>query len=300
MAAKNHTSWLITGGTGFIGQALVGVLLERGCHVTVLSRKPAKAAKTLGGKPTIVASLNDIAPDTKLDAVVNLAGEPLFGGLWTQGRKRAFFASRLGTTAALISLIERLESKPAVMVSGSAIGFYGTDEEAELTEDAPSGDDELAGPCRDWEQAALRVQGYGVRLICLRIGVTLDRSGGMLAPLAQATKLCLGARLGSGRQWLSWISRTDLVRLILFAADNEKLEGPLNGTAPAPVRQAEFADALAAALHRPRLFWIPGLLLKLLLGDMSVLLLEGQKVVPKKALDAGFSFDAPTIEDALR
>lgn len=299
MAASKPQHWLITGGTGFIGQALVSELCSRGHAVTVLTRNKAKATKILGNAVVAVTSSDDIAGDSRIDVVVNLAGEPLFGGLWTKKRQQAFFDSRLGTTAGVLKLLERLDQKPAVMISGSAIGYYGMNPERGFSERDDPGGDEMARLCREWEAAAAPARALGIRLVLLRIGLVLDPSGGMLAPLSLATKLCLGTRLGSGRQWMSWITREDLVRLIFFAAEQDQLAGPLNGTAPEPVRQTAFADALAKSLGRPRWLWAPSPILRLALGKMAPLLLEGQRVLPEKALDAGFTFIASDIGDAL-
>lgn len=294
-----HRNWLITGATGFIGTALVEALLKEGCTVRVLSRDEEKASKKFGSGITAISSLDQIESNARIDAVVNLAGEPLFGGPWTKRRKRAFRTSRIGTTNDLIGLFRRLKTKPKVLISGSAIGYYGMNREREFIETDHAGSDEMARLCHEWEQAALPACDMGIRLVKLRIGLVLDKSGGMLEPLSLATKLGLGARLGTGKQWMSWITRHDLVNLILFAANNSSVEGPLNATAPQPVRQKDFADALANALQRPRLLVAPAFLLSLLLRDMAPLLLEGQKVLPQKALDLGFEFAADDISKAL-
>lgn len=291
--------WLITGGSGFIGSALVQSLKASGTGIFVLSRNRTKAQVALGRHVVVVESLDEIASDQDIDVVVNLAGEPLFGGLWTKKRKQRFFDSRLNTTKGLVKLIKRLEQKPSVMISGSAIGYYGMDAAATFHECADPGDDDMARLCMEWEAAAQPVEDMNVRLVLLRIGLVLDKSGGMLAPLMLSSKLGLGSRLGSGKQWMSWITRDDLVRMILFAADHPAVKGPINGTAPNPVTQVEFANALAKHAKRPRLLWAPATPLKLFLGDMSDLLLNGQKVLPRKATDMGFAFNASSIEDAF-
>lgn len=296
---NQQKTWLITGGSGFIGQALVEALKEQGDRAIVLSRQQNKTQIKLGRAARVVTSFDQIAPDQTIDVVVNLAGEPLFGGLWTKKRKQAFFDSRLGTTQKLLAFMEKLAVKPSVMISGSAIGYYGMDEAQEFHECANPGTDEMARLCQEWEQAAKPAEDMGVRLVLLRIGLVLDKSGGMLKPLRLASRLGLGTRLGSGRQWMSWITRTDLVRMILFAADHPAVKGPLNGTAPHPVRQQEFADALARKMRRPRWLWMPAFILKAMLGDMASLLLGGQKVLPRKAVDMGFAFNAPDIIEAF-
>lgn len=296
---NRQKTWLITGGSGFIGQALVDALKEHGDRAIVLSRQQNKTQIKLGRTARVVTSLDQIARDQTIDVVVNLAGEPLFGGLWTKRRKQAFFDSRLGTTQKLLAFLETLTVTPGVMISGSAIGYYGMDGSQEFHECADPGEDEMARLCLEWEQAAKPAEDMGIRLVLLRIGLVLDKSGGMLKPLMLANRLGLGTRLGSGRQWMSWITRTDLVRMILFAAEHPAVKGPLNGTAPTPVRQEEFADTLARKKRRPRWLWMPAFVLKAMLGDMASLLLGGQKVLPRKAVDMGFAFTTPDLTGAF-
>lgn len=297
--SKQPKTWLITGGSGFIGSALVATLKQQGMRITVLSRNNTKTQVRLGRDVRVVTSLDAIARSENIDVVVNLAGEPLFGGIWTKKRVRRFFDSRLDTTKAVVELISRLDRKPSVMISGSAIGYYGTDTEKTFKECSHAGTGEMARLCQEWEQAAAPVAAQGVRLVLLRIGLVLDKSGGMLAPLLLASKLGLGSRLGSGNQWMSWIARRDLVRLILFAADHPAVKGALNGTAPEPVTQKTFANALAHHVRRPRWLWMPSTPLKLALGAMADLLLTGQKVIPRKATDMGFDFEVADIADAF-
>lgn len=304
MVTTRKQHWLITGGTGFIGSALVATLLQDGHSVTVLTRNPEKALKILGEDPALVRSLQDIKKEATIDVIVNLAGAPLFSGRWTRARKQTFFDSRLTTTANLVSLVRRLKQKPSVMISGSAIGFYGMHPDRTFTEESNSGGDEMARLCREWEAAAYPAEDVGVRLVFLRTGLVLDKSGGMLAPLLLTSKLGLGTRLGTGKQWMSWITRSDLVRMIRFVSEAGSLSGPVNGTAPTPVTQIEFADHMAKSVNRPRILQAPAWVLRLLLGEMAELLLNGQKVLPEKILAEkilaeGFSFDAVTLETAL-
>lgn len=292
-------TWLITGGTGFIGRALIAELQQQNHPVIVLSRNVDKAQALLGKGVRVIESLDDIDSLDAIHSVVNLAGEPLFGGLWTKKRKQAFYDSRINTTHDLIALMERLKAKPAVMISGSAIGYYGMDPDTDFTEESPAGTDEMASLCQAWEQAALKATALGVRLVLLRTGLVMDPAGGMLQPLMVSAKFCLGAKLGDGQQWMSWISRKDMVRLILFAANQPAIAGPLNATSPTPITQETFINALAKKLGRPRVFRIPGLFLKLLVGDMAPMLLEGQKVLPAKAQKAGFTFETTVINNAF-
>ncbi|WP_262693151.1 TIGR01777 family oxidoreductase [Kordiimonas aquimaris] len=299
MTAVHQQKWLITGGTGFIGKALSASLVNSGMHVTVLTRNTAKAANHMPDKVNLISDLTALPSDISFDCIVNLAGEPLFSGLWTAKRKQAFFDSRLGTTSALVTLIERMENKPSVMISGSAIGYYGMSLETEFTENGPPGTDEMAQLCDQWEKAAAPIKQTGVRLAYLRTGLVMDKSGGMLPPLLLSSKLCMGAKLGDGQQWMSWISLNDIVRLILFVAKDQTISGPVNGTAPAPVNQTEFSDALAAHVNRPRFLRMPAAPMRLILGDMADLLLNGQKVLPAKALSAGFEFQEPELKQAF-
>lgn len=295
----NEKTWLITGGTGFIGQALIADLDKLNHRVIALSRNPDRARTVLPAQVAIIQDLEEIASNQSIDVVVNLAGEPLFGGLWTKKRKQAFFDSRLSTTRGLVALMNRLSTMPAVMVSGSAIGFYGMSADADFNEDSPKGTDEMATLCHEWEQAAMPAANHGIRLILLRTGLVMDPAGGMLKPLMLSSKLCLGSKLGDGQQWMSWITRRDLIRLIFFAVNNPEIKGPLNAVARRAVTQETFINALAKKLSRPRILRAPGAILKILLGDMAPMLLQGQKVLPDKATKAGFIFETADIEDAF-
>jgi len=295
----NEKTWLITGGTGFIGQALIASLNELNYGVVALSRNPGKARAKLPAQVAVIQDLDEITSEQSIDVVVNLAGEPLFGGLWTKTRKQAFFDSRLSTTRDLVALMDRLATKPSVIISGSAIGFYGMSANTDYTEDSPNGTDEMAKLCHEWEQAAFPATQHGIRLILLRTGLVMDPIGGMLKPLIFSSKLCMGSKLGHGQQWMSWITRRDLIRLIFFAANNSEISGPLNAVAPRAVTQETFIDALAKKLRRPRVLRAPAAILKILLGDMAPMLLQGQKVLPEKATKAGFIFETADIEDAF-
>lgn len=295
--------WLITGGTGFIGSALARKRLSVGDSVSILTRNPNAAErqfKDVKGDLAFIAGLNNVATADQFDIIVNLAGEPLFGGLWTEKRKKAFFSSRISTTNRLVELVSRLQVKPSCMISGSAIGFYGMHPEEAFNEECPPGTDDMARLCREWEEAAMPVATNGVRLVRVRIGLVLHESGGMLAPLSLSAKFSMAAKLGSGNQWMSWIALEDMVALIEFCATSKTVEGAINGTAPNPVKQAEFVDTLAAHYSRPRFIRIPAAPLKLLLGEMSDLLLEGQKVLPVAAEKAGFTFGYPHLSQALK
>ena len=299
MATAKIQNWLITGGTGFIGKALTTALIKTGMHVTVLTRNPAAAANHMPEHARLISNLDDIEDDASVDCIVNLAGEPLFGGRWTKKRKQLFFDSRLGTTSACVKLVSRLKQKPHVMISGSAIGYYGMSASETFDENSPTGTDEMAQLCSDWENAAAPVIKQGVRLAMLRTGLVLDKSGGMLKPLMLSSKLGMGAKIGTGQQWMSWISLHDIIRLILFIAENGDINGAINATAPNPVRQVYFSDALANYVKRPRLITIPKAPLSLMLGDMADFIVNGQKVMPIKAINAGFEFEHTDLDQAF-
>lgn len=287
---------LITGGSGFIGRALCTELRRAGATATVLSRRPDAVRLPVGAQ--VVGSLEGLPA---VDAVVNLAGENLAGGRWTAARKQRFRDSRLDVTRQLVDWLARLPAaqRPKVLVSASAIGYYGLGGEQPLDESAPAGEDFAAGLCRDWEAAAMRAEALGLRVCRLRIGIVLGHSGGALAQMLPAFRLGLGGRLGNGRQWMSWIRRNDLARMIVWLLNKPDARGAYNGTAPEPVRNAEFTGALAAALRRPALLPVPAPVLRLALGEMAELLLHGHPVLPTRALAEGFEFHSPLLTVAF-
>jgi uncharacterized protein (TIGR01777 family) len=292
---------LVTGATGFIGPKLVRTLRERGDRVVVLGRNPAKATTLLGADVDVIADLAELPSTRTIDAVVNLAGAPIAGGLWTARRRARLLDSRLGVTRALLELCARLEAKPATWINASAIGYYGARAGDELVDEtAPTGTGFQAELCRRWEETAAQAAAHGVHVSALRFGVVLGRDGGALPQYALPIRLYAGTVLGSGRQWLSWIHIDDLVQLVLFVLDTRTLTGALNATAPEPVRNADFYAALAATLKRP--LWpvrIPAPLVRAALGELAELFVDGQRVVPKRALELGFRFKYPEVEGAL-
>lgn len=289
---------LVTGGTGFVGSRLVAALAAAGHDVTVLTRDRVRAAD-LPAPIRIVTSLGQIASEARIDAIVNLAGEPISNGPWTAAKRRRIVDSRVGVTGDVGRLIARLDQRPAVLISGSAIGWYGLRGEAPLDEEAgfePCFSHDL---CAAWEEAAIRAAD-GVRLVLIRTGLVLDRDGGMMARMLTPFDFGLGGRFGSGKQMMSWIHRDDLVRLIVRAIADHGLAGPVNATAPAAVDNRTFARALGRALGRPAFLAVPAPPLRLALGQFAEeLLLGGQNVVPARARAAGFAFDYPTLESAL-
>ncbi|MDP2227467.1 MAG: TIGR01777 family oxidoreductase [Moraxellaceae bacterium] len=291
---------LITGGTGFIGSALVPRLLEAGHEVTVLSRHPDKAQKMFAGRVRAIPRLTGFAEDWPLDAVINLAGEGIADRPWTMARKQQLQASRVTLTEELVHVLRRRPQPPRVLISGSAIGWYGDQGERLLEENAAPHEEYMHTLCRDWENAARPVESMGVRLCLVRTGVVLGRSGGLLKRLLPIFGLGLGGRLGTGEQWLSWIALEDYLNVILLLLADEKLAGVFNATAPKPVSNAEFTATLAGALGRPAFLHIPATVLRLAMGEMSVLLLGGQRVLPSRLLEAKFRFRSRTLEECLR
>ncbi|WP_447940622.1 TIGR01777 family oxidoreductase [Pseudoxanthomonas mexicana] len=287
---------LITGGTGFIGQALCTALLQAGHTLSVLTRDYARARAQLPAAVRVLAALED-ARD--VEAVVNLAGEPLMAGRWNAARKATFRASRLGTTQALVAWMARQSVRPRVLVSGSAIGYYGPRGDEALDESAAPGDDFAAHLCRDWETEAMQAEGLDVRTCRVRTGIVLGADGGALAKMLPPFRLGAGGPMGDGRQWMSWIHRDDLVGLLLWLLERDQAGGAYNGTAPTPVTNRDFAQALGRALHRPAVLPTPAFVLKAAFGEMAQLLLTGQRVLPAHALAEGFTFRFPTLDDAL-
>lgn len=298
LAPRRHV--LVTGATGFIGRRLVAGLIANGHRVTALVR----GGQSRAGLPmpiTLVGSLEEISADARIDAIVNLAGAPIAERPWTRRNRLRMLRSRLATTRSLGRLIARLDHKPDVLLSGSAVGWYGHESDMLVDEGAPQGRGFASRLCAAWEDEADRIAATsGVRVVKLRLGVVLGREGGMLAGLLPAFDLGLGGPIGSGRQWLSWISRDDAVRLIAFAVATPALRGSLNATAPEPATNREFAHTLARTLGRPAVLAVPALPLRVVLGDLAEeILLASQRVVPAKALAAGFVFRHPRLETAL-
>ena len=290
---------LVTGATGFIGSRLVASLTEAGHQVIALVRNPAKA-EALHPPITLITSLDQLPADMAIDAIVNLAGEPISNGLWTEGKRRKIVESRVNITDDVVRLIGRLERRPAVLVNGSAIGWYGLWQDQVLTESAKSHVCFSHELCDAWETAANRATEYGVRVICLRIGLVVGTAGGLLTRMLTPFEFGLGGPMGSGNQWMSWIERDDLIRLIAHAIARPDISGPINATAPVPVTNGTFTEELGRRLRRPAIFRIPSGLLRGLAGDLAnELLLGGQRVIPNKALSSGFVFRHETLRSAL-
>lgn len=290
---------LMTGGTGLIGRRLCAELTARGDQVTVLTRRPHLLANLCGSAVRPMRSLDEWKTDQHFDAIINLAGEPIIDKAWSAQRKQVLLDSRVGLTQTLIQKIRQASSKPTVLLSGSAIGYYGMHAEEIFYEDAQAGHDFSATLCAQWEQAAAPVKECGVRLVYLRTGLVLDEAGGVLKKILLPFELGMGSRLGNGKQWMSWIHRQDYLRAVLHLLDDAQAEGPFNLTSPMVVNNAELTHDLAHALHRPAWFVTPAFVLKLVLGERSDLLLGGQKVLPKALLAKGFQFEFPNLPAAF-
>ena len=291
---------LITGATGFIGGQLVRRLLSRGDAIIVLTREADRALDRFGPHVQVITDLKALETDTRIDAVVNLAGEPILGLPWTKARRNALLRSRIDTTRALIELFANLDRAPRVLIGASAVGYYGVRGDEELDERAAPQPIFQSTLCQEWEAISRAAEAFGVRVVSLRLGLVLARDGGALPSLARPVRMRLGAILGSGRQWMSWIHIDDAVRLIEFALSNPALQGAVNAVAPVAVTHAQFQRELARTLHRPMWLRVPARILRTLLGDMAQLLVDGQRVVPVRAVTAGFVFQYSEVGAALR
>jgi uncharacterized protein len=299
----------LTGGTGLVGKLLVKKLLDRGDSVVILSRR-VDAAKQMFGSPSTIVAGDPTQPGAWMDAiadcdaVVHLAGEGIMSQRWNQAFKDLFYNSRIKSTdnivAALAKQPHTAKGQPKILVNASAIGYYGPHGDEELTEQSPPGSDFLAKVCVDWEKSAQAAAQHGVCVVLLRTGIVLDVNGGALQKMLTPFKMFVGGPVGSGRQFMSWIHCEDEVGLILFALDHADVNGPLNATAPNPLTNAKFSKALGKVLGRPSFLPTPAFVLRIVLGEAAQLVTEGQKVLPSKALAAGYSFQFPEVEGALR
>ncbi|MGQ9632300.1 MAG: TIGR01777 family oxidoreductase [bacterium] len=299
-----HT--VIAGATGFIGRGLCRRLLEEGYGVIALSRDPDRGRKLLGNRVSVVgwdgrsaegwASYADGAR-----AIINLAGESIASGRWTQTKKRAILESRLDAGRAVVEAIKRSQKKPKVVIQASAIGYYGPRSDEMLDESSPPGMGFLAEVAQQWELSTKEAESWGVRHVIIRTGIVLGREGGVLPRLLLPFRLFVGGPLGSGRQWFSWIHLDDEVRAIRFLMEKEDLHGAFNLTAPEQLTMEDFCRVLGRAMNRPSWLSAPGFAMHLLLGEMAEeILLSGQRVVPKRLTEAGYKFLYPEVESALR
>lgn len=287
---------VMTGGTGFIGQALCPMLAAAGHEVVVLSRSvdlPRPA-----GVSAVVADLGSLDADD-FDAAINLAGAPIGDARWTAARKRLLVASRVDTTAQLVAWMKEGKRPPAVLLSASAVGYYGDQGDKPVTEQTPPRDGFTHELCEAWEREAHKAESLGMRVCLVRTGVVLDRDGGALARMLPAFRMGVGGRLGSGQHYFPWIHRQDMAAIYAWLLDNPRARGAYNASAPNPVTNAEFTRALGRVLGRPTVFPMPEAALKLLFGEMSEILLVSDRMLPRRLLDEGFRFLHPDLEGAL-
>jgi uncharacterized protein len=291
---------LMTGASGLVGTALAAELRAAGATVNRFVRPgTAVAAADVEWNPE-TGEMN-LAAAEGADVVVNLAGASIGGGRWTAKRKALLRSSRVDLTERLVAGLGRLKNPPTVFVSASAIGYYGDRSEESLTEESASGQDFLAAITRDWEVAAMKAEQFGTRTVIARFGIVLARDGGALPQMLTPFKMGAGGRIGSGKQWMSWVALDDVVGAIRFAIEDASVRGPVNVVAPNPARNSEFTRVLARVLRRPAIFPAPAFALRLMLGEMAdALLLSSQRVVPQKLSEGGFRFQYADLESALR
>jgi uncharacterized protein len=296
---------LVSGSTGFVGTSLVQAL-ERDGHTVARLMRPESSRPGAHGQQGQIVRWDPVsgqfdAPAAEgADALVHVAGASIAGGRWNAARKSLLRTSRLDATRQLIGALSRLQRPPRVIVAASAIGYYGDRGDETLTESSPPGDDFLAALCREWEAEAARGAEFGARIVMLRFGIILARHGGALPRMLLPFKLGVGGRLGSGRQWMSWLTLDEAIGIVRFALASSALSGPVNTVTPHPVQNADFTRILARALHRPALFPAPAFALRVALGEMAdALLLVSQRVVPTKLREAGYRFGHPELATAL-
>jgi len=290
---------LVTGGTGFVGANLVHKLE----NPIILGRNPDRIRKMFkgveAGKWNADGDL-DPALFSGVDTVYHLAGESVFNERWTPEKKDRIMRSRVEGTRTLVNAFAKLEKRPATFICSSAVGFYGSRGDAILTEASAPGNDFLASVCQKWEEEAARAAQFGIRVVMLRTGLVLDQTGGALKQMLGPFKMGVGGHLGNGRQYMSWIHIDDLIGIMLHAAANPDIHGPVNAVSPNPVTNREFTAALGAALHRPAILPVPGFVLKAALGEFATVVLSSQRVIPDKLVQAGYHFLYPTLPDALK
>lgn len=286
----------ITGATGLIGSSLVSRLVELKHNVTALSRHPEQARAKLPEQVNLVASLDHYTSFDEFDAVINLAGEPIFDLRWNAQQKQRLIQSRIDLTQKLTALINQSQQPPHTFISGSATGFYGDHGDSEITEQTSAGSGFTAQLCQQWEQAALSAK---TRVCLLRTGIVLAGQGGALAKMLPLYRFGLGGKLGNGTQYWGWIALPDMVEAILFLLQQPQCQGPFNLVSPYPVQNAEFNHTLGSLLKRPHFAAVPAIMLRWVLGERADLLLDSQAVLPQKLLNAGFTFHYPQLSQAL-
>jgi uncharacterized protein (TIGR01777 family) len=296
---------VVTGGTGFIGRALCATLLQSGHSVSVFTRNPDqhRHVSGVGGKQVLWNGESTGDWERVLegaDAVINLAGAPIADARWTPARKQLLIESRVCTTRIIVEAMSRRSSKPRVLISASGIGYYGASDDRVLDEGSARGQGFLADLCLAWEAEALRAAECGARVVTLRTGMVLEQDGGALPKMLLPYRLFAGGPVMPGTQWVSWIHRRDHIGLIQWALANNHVSGPLNTVAPEPVTMNTFCEVLGRVLHRPSWLPVPGIALRILLGELGTLMTTGQRVTPAKAMAGGYTFQYPTLEPALQ
>lgn len=295
-----HRTILVTGGTGFIGEALVSRLLDAGHNVTVWSRNPLRASYLFDGRARCIRDIARLDKNERFDTVINLAGMPVIGPRWSSRRKSQLMASRIGTTQKLVDWFSRTQTHPTSWIQASAIGYYGIRPSSEiLDEDSSQGNGFMADLCARWEGTGQAIEKLGTRCVILRFGLVFG-PGGALPSLLLPYRLGFGGRLGDGQQIMSWIHRDDLLKLFADAMDSESTRGAYNAVAPEQISQARFAKTVGQVLQRPVWFHLPTKLMRWFAGEMAQIFVDGQRVIPKRLLDEGFQFRYPTLISALR
>lgn len=295
----------ITGGTGFVGGYMTEKFSQLGHEVSVLTRSAAKSRKLPVGASFVEGDTGKPGPwqekVAECDVIINLAGASIFTR-WTEEARRNIMDSRVTTTRNLVDALAAREGRPTVLLSASAVGYYGGREDDEILDESSSpGNDFLAQIGREWEAEARKAEAFGVRVVLCRFGIVMGKNGGALGKMVPAFKYFLGSALGSGRQWFSWIHQEDLFRIMVFLAENSRIGGPVNCTAPHPVRNEEMTRLLAKALHRFLIMPdVPAVVMRILLGEFAEVFLKGQRVIPGRLLDEGFQFKFPTLSEAFQ